>query len=80
MEACDAILRLLALENFEVLRPGPNYLGILFETVREVDAVGNLVFDAQIVALCRECGVSTLITEDRDFERFENFSTERLPA
>lgn len=80
VEACNAITRSLAPENFEVLRPGPNYLGILIETVREVDAVGNFVFDAQIVASCREYGVSALITEDRDFERFESFNTEQLPA
>ena len=50
------------------------------EAVREADAIGNLVFDAQIVALCRESGVSRLLTEDRDFDRFTGFSTERLRA
>ncbi len=34
-------------------------------------ARGNLVFDAQIVALCREHGISTILTNDRDFRRFE---------
>ena len=43
-----------------------------------MNAVGNLVFDAQIVALCREHGVSKLFTEDRDFDRFKGFQTERL--
>ena len=37
-----------------------------------------LVFDAQIVALCREHGVSRLLTEDRDFDRFKGLRTERL--
>jgi predicted nucleic acid-binding protein len=36
------------------------------------------VFDAQIVAVCRETGVSELLTEDRDFDRFRNFRTRRL--
>jgi len=36
---------------------------------------GNLAFDAQIVALCRECRVRALLTEDRDFGRF---AVERL--
>ena len=46
--------------------------------MREVGAVGNLIFDAQIVALCREHGVSKLITEDRDFDRFKRLRTEQL--
>lgn len=35
-------------------------------------------FDAQIVALCREHGVSRLLTVDRDFNRFTGLRTERL--
>ena len=38
----------------------------------------KLVFDAQIVALCRESGVSRLVTEDRDFDRFKGLHVERL--
>ncbi len=60
------------------LRPGPDYPELLFEAAREVGAVGNLIFDAQIVALCREHGVSKLITEDRDFDRFKRLRTEQL--
>jgi len=40
------------------------------ESVRAADARGNLVFDAQIVAVCREQGASQLLTLDRDFTRF----------
>ena len=79
-EACEAMERLLASPNVEVLRPGRRYPQLLADAVREADAVGNLVFDAQIVALCRESGVRTLITEDRDFDRFPRFATERLPG
>jgi len=39
---------------------------------------GNLVFDAQIVAVCREGGASELLTEDRDFARFPGFRMRRL--
>lgn len=77
-EACDALARLLSPGNVAVLRPGPGYPERLLDAIREVDAVGNLVFDAQIAALCRDCDVSTLLTEDRDFERFENLDIERL--
>ena len=77
-EACEALARLLAPDNASILMPGPGYPKRLGEAVREVGAVGNLVFDAQIVALCRDCGVSVLLTEDRDFRRFGNLDIERL--
>ncbi len=78
-EACEAVRRLLAAPGVELLLPGPGFPQLLAEAVREADAIGNLGFDAQIVALCREVGVRTLLTEDRDFDRFAGFATERLP-
>jgi toxin-antitoxin system PIN domain toxin len=77
-EACRALERVLASPSLEVISPGPSYPELLLEAIREADAVGNLVFDAQIVALCRESGVSVLLTEDRDFDRFPAFVTTRL--
>jgi predicted nucleic acid-binding protein len=53
-------------------------MSLFLEAVREADAIGNLVFDAQIVAVCRESGVSRLLTEDRDFARFPGFKTRTL--
>jgi len=79
-EACEALARLLAADNVSVLMPGPGYPDRLGEAVREAGATGNLVFDAQIAALCRDFGVSVLLTEDRDFERFGNLGIERLAA
>jgi hypothetical protein len=38
--------------------------------VLSADARGNLVFDAQIAAVCLEHGASNLLTLDRDFARF----------
>ena len=77
-EACEALARLLASPSLTVLCPGADFPVLLTEAIREANAIGNLVFDAQIVALCRETGVSRLLTEDRDFDRFESFATERL--
>ena len=77
-EACDALDHLLQSPSSTVLSPGPLYQQLLFEAVRESNVVGNLVFDAQIVALCREAGVRSLLTEDRDFDRFPGFATTRL--
>ena len=55
-EACEALSRLLASPSVTVLSPGNEYPVLLVEAIREANAVGNLVFDAQIVALCREGG------------------------
>ena len=77
-EACEAFERVLRCPSLSVLSPGDRYPALLSTAVRDADAVGNLVFDAQIVALCREAGVTSLLTEDRDFDRFPGFSTSRL--
>ncbi len=77
-KACAAVQTLLESPSLRVLMPGPRYLPLLTEAIQEADATGNMVFDAQIVALCRETGVSSLLTEDRDFARFSKFATERI--
>ena len=79
-EACDAMGRLLASPSLRILTPGPRYWGLLAAAIREADARGNLVFDAQIVAVCRESGASALLTEDRDFDRFAPFPTMRVSS
>lgn len=61
---------LLASPTVHVLSPGERYWRFLREAVREAKATGNLVFDAQIAAVCVEHGVDRLVTEDRDFARF----------
>lgn len=77
-EAGRALARVLESPSLEVISPGPSFPELLLNAVREADAVGNLVFDAQIVAVCREAGVRVLLTEDRDFDRFPAFATARL--
>lgn len=77
-EAGDALAKLLSLNNVTVLMPSSNFPKLLAETVRKFDSVGNLVFDAQIAALCLDCKVSALVTEDRDFDRFRGLRIERL--
>ena len=57
---------------------GRDYPALLTEAVCEADPIGNLVFDAQIVALCREHGVARLMTEDRDFDRSAGLATRWL--
>jgi len=75
---CLALERVLESPSLRILSPGPRYWPLLAEALREADASGNLAFDAQIVAVCRETGVSALLTGDRDFDRFSDFRVERL--
>ncbi len=72
-EACRALERVLASPSLRILYPGERYWRLLRDAMVEANASGNLAFDAQIVAVCRESGVSTLVTEDRDFARFARF-------
>jgi len=73
-----AIDRILESPSLRVLHPGQRFMSLFLAAVREANAVGNLVFDAQIVAVCREAGVSRFLTEDRDFARFKKFPIEGL--
>ena len=77
-EATAALDALLASPSLAVLRPGDRYWPLFRDAVHEGRAAGNLAFDAQIVALCREHGVRALLTEDRDFTRFTDFPLEHL--
>lgn len=81
-QALGAVRSLLDSPTVRVLSPGPRWPGLFEEAAREGDVRGNLVFDAQIVAVCREHGASRLLTRDRDFARFpgiEVVSPERPP-
>ncbi len=69
-QALTALRGLVASPTARVLSPGPRYLTLFEEAVRAADARGNLAFDAQIAAVCRERGVGRLLTLDRDFTRF----------
>jgi toxin-antitoxin system PIN domain toxin len=56
--------------SVRLLFPGDRHWPLLADACREGDARGNLVFDAQIVALLHEHGIEDIRTEDRDFDRF----------
>ena len=45
-----ALQRLLASPSVELLLPGRAFPKLLLKAIREAGAIGNLVFDAQIVA------------------------------
>ena len=63
-----------------LLLPGARHRPLLADTVAEGAATGNLVLDAAIVAVCREHGVSRLLTNDLDFRRFPSIEVVPLAA
>lgn len=79
-EVLNSIESLLASPSVRVLAPGGRYLRLLRNVIERSNARGNLVFDAQIAAVCLEHGASTLLTEDRDFTRFEGIRCLSLAA
>lgn len=68
--ALDVLEALLGSPSLKLLRPGDGYWHSYCELSRSAHARGNLAFDAQIAASCREHGIDTILSEDRDFERF----------
>lgn len=69
-DALAAVAALLASPTVRVLQPGERFWPLLQEAAREAGASGNLVLDAEIVAVSREHGVTAVLSEDRDFRRF----------
>ena len=69
-DATASLEGLLSSPSVRVLASGPRYGDLLLDAVRAGRATGNLAFDAQIAAVCREHGISRLLTRDRDFSRF----------
>ena len=73
-DAMSAIDGLLESPSLQVLTPGSNYWPLFSNTLERGQATGNLVFDAQIIAVCLEHGVETLISEDRGLKRFDQLT------
>lgn len=72
MDAVDSVDSLLSSPSARLLAPGDRYLRLLRSLIEESAVQGNLVFDAQIAAVCLEHGATMLLTEDRDFARFRS--------
>lgn len=69
--ALDFLAQVLGSPSVRLLVPGSTFPTVFGEACRDGAVRGNLAFDAQLVAVCREHGVRTLITEDRDLARFK---------
>lgn len=68
--AVEFIDRLLESPSLRLLLPEERFWTHFRSTLQDGAAGGNLVFDAQIAAVCSEHGVVDLVTGDRDFARF----------
>jgi toxin-antitoxin system PIN domain toxin len=77
-QALAAVDALLDSPSVRLLSPTPLHWPLLRAAIVAGGTHGNLVFDAQIAAVCREHGVDRILTEDRDFGRFPFLNTVAL--
>ena len=77
-DAFGALNGILGSRHARLLTPGRRYWSILQEVVIDGHATGNHMFDAQIAAVCLEHGATTILTEDRDFRRFQGLTIRTL--
>jgi hypothetical protein len=76
----EAISRLHLLSrspSLSFIGAGPAHLGTLVSVAESSGAKGNLFFDVHIAALCREHGITEVLTMDRDFARFAGIKARR---
>jgi len=77
-QALKAIDALMGSPSVRLLGPTPLHWPVLRAAIIAGETTGNLVFDAQIAAVCREHGVERILTQDRDFGRFPFLKTVTL--
>lgn len=68
--ALQNIQSLIASPSLTLLSETERHEEILFEILKKYDARGNHIFDAKIYTLCREHGISEILTADTDFLKF----------
>jgi len=74
--AWDNVHSLLTSPSLLLLSPTKHHAHVLAEVLQQSGVSGNLVHDAYIVTLCREHGVETIVTGDRDLTRFSGIRVE----
>jgi toxin-antitoxin system PIN domain toxin len=77
-QGMEAIGNLLDSPSCVILNPAEGFWPILQGIAEDANAKGNILYDAQIVAVCREHGVREILSEDRDFCRFEGITLQTL--
>jgi uncharacterized protein len=69
-DALEFLNQLMLSPSLRLLNPTAAYVSAFSEACISAGVRGNLAFDAQIAAVCREHGIDQLLTADRDFARF----------
>lgn len=75
--AIDRLVQLRRSPSLTFLGQGPSHLTNLIHAAESSGAKGNLFFDVHIAALCKEHGVTEILTMDRDFARFAGLKARR---
>jgi uncharacterized protein len=78
-EALTAMRDWVAAPRARILHPTDRHEQVLATLLRRVGTAGNLTSDAHLAALAIEHG-ATLVSFDRDFDRFDGLTFERLRA
>jgi len=73
-EAFEFLAGILGSPSSRLLLPSTRYWVTFRDAATQAGATGNLVFDAQIAAVCLENSATTILTEDRDFHRFQGLT------
>lgn len=77
-DAVAALDDLIGSPGVRILSPGGRFWPLMRETVLAAGVRGNVIHDAAIATVCREHGVTEILTHDRDFERFAGITVRRL--
>ena len=76
--ALGVVDAMLASPRARLLGPTEVYWQLLRGFVDDLRLSGNAVFDAQVAAACLANGFTTILTNDRDFRRFDGIEVRRL--
>jgi uncharacterized protein len=71
-DALQFLNQLMQSPSVRLLLPTVKFASVFSDACTSGGVRGNLAFDAQIAAVCREHGVDELLTAERDFARFPN--------
>lgn len=80
VEALRFLGALTGSPSARVLYPVDGFLDVLASVITEAKVAGNAVFDAQIVAVCRQHGVDEILSEDLGLRRFAGIRPVPLPT
>lgn len=76
-EAIGGLNLLSGSPSLTFIGPGPLHFSALIDAAEQSGAKGNLFFDVHIAAICREHGITEILTMDRDFSRFSGVRVRR---